>query len=776
MAARSRATLTLDRAMVRFKTENRAYDDDNNPLSYFSDDSSNGSGNMIGSFSNSTSNHQLSGSTSQPSFNAETSTAMVGSVSNSISDNPLSNSAIRPSINAEAPTTVAGGSSELSGSFFNGFPNPSTNTSSQNPNTLSTSYTDHNQQGIYQADGRGAILTPMDFSNYNLHQDTVGIGAQFQGGNISYAEMLDVKDLGLESTLYNPSPVTPSRGELADAELHLANDTALARRSPQAFTGHYTSHVFPYTQTGAFTSGNMSHAEIDPSMFAPQNGRTMYDMAVDNGFATGVYGNTMSRAEYDAHMSASTFRASEQTALDELAFQHCGAPSRQVYGTPTKTRHPHFGQTFAGSEDDADMFSFGATDIPGYLSHDHQSFFSFNDTDDIEDHQSRRPGTAPARPTTSRKTVETDNADETYADSEEEHSEDVDQPARKRKRGEKNSGTTKKAVNKDGRDRKFRAPRAPLCRWGLDDLAAALIGIVWACGEAGLKIPFEQAAQLVHVDCTAGALQQALLKLHAQMEAEGKQYPKMKMHWTKKGAVPSVVRDPSKVPRRKPTMRRAEQSFLITLKRAYVEADRAALAYPHTFDTGESVPVDNVYGESSRSVIWPPQLPGLRGERFPAGGRGGYNGLADGLSGTVGTSSNAFADPRETSIAFGGRDGYNTPIDVLHDTIYTSTNALVDPTYANASRANNFFGTILNTPLNTSSTAPTNRSGFTTPPPFVPATPARPTRGESGMTYRLGFPSDSPLLDYGEPGDIELKSRDDDVEFLNMSFGGNNDK
>jgi hypothetical protein len=59
------------------------------------------------------------------------------------------------------------------------------------------------------------------------------------------------------------------------------------------------------------------------------------------------------------------------------------------------------------------------------------------------------------------------------------------------------------------------------------------------------------------------------------------------------------------------------------------------------------------------------------------GGRGGYNRLAEGLSGMIGTSTNAFADPQENLIALGGRGGYDGPTNRLTSTVYTSTNAFV---------------------------------------------------------------------------------------------------
>jgi len=198
-----------------------------------------------------------------------------------------------------------------------------------------------------------------------------------------------------------------------------------------------------------------------------------------------------------------------------------------------------------------------------------------------------KPLPMPTLPKGPSKSTVKEEGDGPYVDPEEEDSEYADEPMRKRKRvGPKNSTDSEK-LNKDGQPRKSRAPRAPLRRWDENDLIKALIGIVWACGEAGLPIPFGQAAQLIDDTCTASALQQAILKLHAQMLKEGKQLPKIKMHWPKKGGDKSTVvfRDAGKVPRRKPTMRRPTQSFIITLKRAYVEADRAALVSPYAPQT-----------------------------------------------------------------------------------------------------------------------------------------------------------------------------------------------
>ncbi|KAF2680140.1 hypothetical protein K458DRAFT_107436 [Lentithecium fluviatile CBS 122367] len=188
-------------------------------------------------------------------------------------------------------------------------------------------------------------------------------------------------------------------------------------------------------------------------------------------------------------------------------------------------------------------------------------------------------------------TVKREGQDDTYidedgalVDADGNESEYIEQTDRKRKRSGTKMSVGSEKRNKDGMPRKSRAPRAPLRRWDENDLTKALIGIVWACGETGLQIPFDQAAQVIDNTCTASALQQAILKLHAQMIKDGKQLPKIKMHWPKKGGGQSrtVLRDSGKVPRRKPTIRRGTQSLFVTLKRAYIEADRAVLAPPHT--------------------------------------------------------------------------------------------------------------------------------------------------------------------------------------------------
>jgi hypothetical protein len=170
-----------------------------------------------------------------------------------------------------------------------------------------------------------------------------------------------------------------------------------------------------------------------------------------------------------------------------------------------------------------------------------------------------------------------------------------DEPDRKRKRTGSELNPSGGAKNKNGQPRKARAPRSSLRRWDERELIRSLLGIVWACGEAGIQVPFAQAAQQVHPTCTASALQQTILKLHDKLNAEGEQFPRIRMNWPRKGAS-GTIRDHSKVPRRKPTLRQLNQSWIITLKRAYIEADRAMLLYPYgvaTHDSADTVANDD---------------------------------------------------------------------------------------------------------------------------------------------------------------------------------------
>ncbi|KAF2823725.1 hypothetical protein CC86DRAFT_468755 [Ophiobolus disseminans] len=103
-------------------------------------------------------------------------------------------------------------------------------------------------------------------------------------------------------------------------------------------------------------------------------------------------------------------------------------------------------------------------------------------------------------------------------------------------------------TNKDGVPRKPRQPRAKLLKWDDNDWKNVALGLVWACGENGIQIPFDQASQVVSESCTAGALQQALLKLRCKQIAEGHQVPQLRMAWTRKnkksGSIMSSANSP----------------------------------------------------------------------------------------------------------------------------------------------------------------------------------------------------------------------------------------
>jgi hypothetical protein len=89
-------------------------------------------------------------------------------------------------------------------------------------------------------------------------------------------------------------------------------------------------------------------------------------------------------------------------------------------------------------------------------------------------------------------------------------------------------------INKDGAPRKPRQPRPKLLKWSDNDWKNVVLGIIWACGESGVQIPFDQAAQVVGESCTAGAMQQAILKLRQKQVDQGYQIPSLRMAWTRK--------------------------------------------------------------------------------------------------------------------------------------------------------------------------------------------------------------------------------------------------
>jgi hypothetical protein len=145
-------------------------------------------------------------------------------------------------------------------------------------------------------------------------------------------------------------------------------------------------------------------------------------------------------------------------------------------------------------------------------------------------------------------------------------------------------------LNKDGVPRKPRQPRPKLLKWDDNDWKNVALGLVWACGENRIQIPFDQASQIVSESCTAGALQQALLKLRSKQVAEGFQIPTLRMAWTRKNKNTSLSSsantksqlptDKDVAPKKKPTRFAGSQCKIIVLKRAYKEADRRHLAFP----------------------------------------------------------------------------------------------------------------------------------------------------------------------------------------------------
>jgi len=216
-------------------------------------------------------------------------------------------------------------------------------------------------------------------------------------------------------------------------------------------------------------------------------------------------------------------------------------------------------------------------------------------------------------------------------------------------------------INKDGAPRKPRQPRAKLLKWDDNDWKNVALGLVWACGESGLQIPFDQASQVVSESCTAGALQQALLKLRGKQISEGYQIPQLKMAWTRKNKksdsttssansskgpqLPDSGTLKNPQPRKKPTRFVGNQSYIVTLKCAYKEADRSLLALPR-INQGALPDIDPRQMIHQRLI--PPLLnwhAGLsEGGNFtfsPPAAQDASQGLVDGTDGTMLSSATA---------------------------------------------------------------------------------------------------------------------------------------
>ncbi|OAL51269.1 hypothetical protein IQ07DRAFT_599245 [Pyrenochaeta sp. DS3sAY3a] len=165
--------------------------------------------------------------------------------------------------------------------------------------------------------------------------------------------------------------------------------------------------------------------------------------------------------------------------------------------------------------------------------------------------------------------------------------------------------------------RKPRDPRPKLIKWDDNDWKNAVIGIVYSCGENDVRIPFDQAAQFVSPTCTAGALQQALLKLRDKLIAEGYQIPPLKMSWHRRSTLGSLDTSssisgaqqstPAKTPKRKQHRARNRPSHVVVLKRPYRESDRCNIASPYKFNKGvqsdKSASFDNAEKEDKDGLI-----------------------------------------------------------------------------------------------------------------------------------------------------------------------------
>ncbi|KAF2474134.1 uncharacterized protein BDR25DRAFT_385603 [Lindgomyces ingoldianus] len=98
------------------------------------------------------------------------------------------------------------------------------------------------------------------------------------------------------------------------------------------------------------------------------------------------------------------------------------------------------------------------------------------------------------------------------------------------------TSTPKKIPN-----RKSRAPREKLLNWkDSDNYEMLLLGIVGACGEHNIRIPFAAAAEFAGFNksrkklCSSGMMQQALIKLKERKVSQGKRLRSLHMSWTKK--------------------------------------------------------------------------------------------------------------------------------------------------------------------------------------------------------------------------------------------------
>ncbi|KAF2263872.1 hypothetical protein CC78DRAFT_580988 [Lojkania enalia] len=164
-----------------------------------------------------------------------------------------------------------------------------------------------------------------------------------------------------------------------------------------------------------------------------------------------------------------------------------------------------------------------------------------------------------------------------------------------------NDPKTKK-TKKSGQPRKKRDPRPKLLKWTDNDWKLACLGIVYACGEAAIPIPFDRAASVINPNCTASALQQALLKLKSKQEELGHHIPNLKMSWTRKAGSAVNPLPPFKTSGKQVKMTdQSVQVNICTLKTV-------------TFDQGCTVPeTEDAYAASSipmsKIISTPPLSP-----------------------------------------------------------------------------------------------------------------------------------------------------------------------
>ncbi|KAL5431518.1 hypothetical protein PMIN07_009421 [Paraphaeosphaeria minitans] len=318
------------------------------------------------------------------------------------------------------------------------------------------------------------------------------------------------------------------------------------------FAAQSQQHIFPDEQV------DDQHQYAIPSY-------AEHDVQMDSSFATNSNANplavrTTQIPSYDI----------QGGGYQNYATAAGGGPGTQVGAAfamgPRATRFTQFGNQAPDAETDGQHASsssesshFAQHLIPYVQTNDQDAIDSGSNSFSVHKNTYSDGYTNNQSSTSSEAPIKREHSDDDYDPGDIAIEDDVEeetsqQPGKKRK------------INKNGRMRKTREPRGHLRRWDEDDVSRALMGIVWACGENGVVIPFAQAAKIVDQDCTSGALQQAILKMHDKMNKDGAQLPKIKMNWPKKPSAGgnSIIRDNGKVPRKKPTLTQATQCNIVS--------------------------------------------------------------------------------------------------------------------------------------------------------------------------------------------------------------------